>query len=78
MDYLYNLWIKNYVYEIRKAIFPPGSHHNGFVASHALGHVMYIMCTTIMCTTANHLSKCMTCYKATVTTGRAHCFHDCI
>ena len=26
-----------------KTMCPPGYHHNGFVATHALGH-MYIMC----------------------------------
>ena len=27
----------------------------------------------------HHVSKCMSCHKAiVVTTGRAHCFHDCI
>ena len=24
-----------------KTIFPPGYHHNGFVATHALGHMIY-------------------------------------
>ena len=24
-----------------KAMCPPGYHHNGFVATHALGHMMY-------------------------------------
>ena len=24
-----------------KAISPPGYHHNGFVATHALGHMIY-------------------------------------
>ena len=46
-----------------KTMCPPGYHHNGFVATHALGHV----------------PKCMSCHKAIVViTGRAHCFHDCI
>ena len=29
-----------------KTMCPPGYHHNGFVATHALGHMMYghIMC----------------------------------
>ena len=27
-----------------KTMCPPGCHHNGFVATHALGHMMYIMC----------------------------------
>ena len=26
-----------------KTMCPPGYHHNGFVATHALGHMMYIM-----------------------------------
>ena len=25
----------------RKQMCPPGYHHNGFVATHALGHIMY-------------------------------------
>ena len=29
------------IYGIMKTICPPGSHHNGFVATHALGHMMY-------------------------------------
>ena len=29
---------------IIKTICTPGYHHNGFVATHALGHTMYIMC----------------------------------
>ena len=28
---------------IMKTMCPPGYHHNGFVATHALGHMMYIM-----------------------------------
>ena len=26
---------------IMKTMCPPGYHHNGFVATHALGHMMY-------------------------------------
>ena len=29
------------IYAIMKTICPLGYHHNGFVATHALGHVMY-------------------------------------
>ena len=25
-----------------KTMCPPGYHHNGFVATHALGHMMYL------------------------------------
>ena len=27
-----------------KTMCPPGYHHNGFVATHALGHMMYGIC----------------------------------
>ena len=30
------------VYAIMKTMCPPGYHHNGFVATHALGHMMYL------------------------------------
>ena len=57
-----------YIYVIMKTMCPPGYHHNGFVATHALGYM-----------SAHHLPKCMSCHKATAeTTGREHCFHDCI
>ena len=29
------------IYAIMKTMYPLGYHHNGFVATHALGHVMY-------------------------------------
>ena len=29
------------IYVIMKTMCPPGHHHNGFVATHALGHMMY-------------------------------------
>ena len=55
-----------------KTMCPPGYHHNGFVATHALGHMMYSL-------TVHHVPKCMSCHKAIVViTGRAHCFHDYI
>ena len=33
-----------YIYEIMKTMCPPGYHDNGFVATHALGHMMYGLC----------------------------------
>ena len=39
-----HIYIYIYIYEIMKTMCPPGYHHNGFVATHALGHMMYIMC----------------------------------
>ena len=29
------------IYVVMKTMCPPGYHHNGFVATHALGHMMY-------------------------------------
>ena len=59
-----------------KTMCPPGYHHNGFVATHALGHMMYGY-TWIH--DVHHVPKCMSCHKAIVViTGRAHCFHDFI
>ena len=29
------------LYAIMKTMCPPGYHHNGFVATHTLGHMMY-------------------------------------
>ena len=29
------------IYVIMKTMCPPGYHHSGFVATHALGHMMY-------------------------------------
>ena len=57
-----------------KRICPPGYHHNDFMATHALGHMMY------GCKIAHHVTKSMSCHKAIVViTGRAHCcHHDCI
>ena len=68
------------IYVIMKTMCPPGYHHNGFVATHALGHMMYgynhIPYTVI---TVHHVPKCMSCHKAIVLiTGSAHCFHDYI
>ena len=58
-----------------KTMCLPGYHHNGFVVTHALGHMMY----GTSCTTVHHVPKCVTCHKAIVViTGRAHCFHDYI
>ena len=61
------------IYVIMKTMCPPGYHHNGFVATHALVH-WYQQCGTV-----HHVPKCMSCHKAIVViTGRAHCFHDYI
>ena len=60
------MYIYIYIYAIMKAMCSPGYHHIGFVATHALGHMMYGI-------------MCISCHKANVViTWRAHCFHDCI
>ena len=30
-----------YIYEIMRTMCPPDYHHNGFVATYALGHIIY-------------------------------------
>ena len=43
-----------------KTMCPPGHHHNGFVATHALGHMMYgytfILRPLILCSLLSLLS----------------------
>ena len=36
-----HIYIYIYIYAIMKTICPPGYHHDGFVTTHALGHMMY-------------------------------------
>ena len=38
--YIY-IYIYIYIYVIMETMCPPGYHHNGFVETHALGHMMY-------------------------------------
>ena len=40
-----------------KTMCPPGYHHNGFVATHALGHMMYIMCNRTSCAQVHELPQ---------------------
>ena len=43
--YIYvNIYI--YIYVIMKTMCPPRYHHNGSVATHALGHMTYGSCTS--------------------------------
>ena len=41
-EYIY-IYIYIYIYVIMKTMCPPGYHQNGFVATHALGHTMYVV-----------------------------------
>ena len=41
-----------------KTMYPPGYQHYDFVATHALGHMMY--------PTVHHVRKCMSCHKTIV------------
>ena len=52
------------VYVIMKTMCPPDYHHNGVVATHEFGHMMYV-----------HTYKCMSSTKPLIT-GRVHGFHD--
>ena len=52
-----------------KTIFPPGHHHNGFVATHALGH----MINRTSCVQVHELLQ-----SQGGNTGREHCFRDYI
>ena len=52
-----------YIYVVMKTMYPSSYHHNGFIATHALGHMMYMH----------------SCHKAIVViTEREFCFHDYI
>ena len=44
------------IYSVMKTMCPPGYHHNGFVATHALGHMMYVQ-LHIAGTLLNKLNK---------------------
>ena len=39
--YYTNTYLYTYIYAIIKTMCPPGYHHSGFVATHALGYMMY-------------------------------------
>ena len=74
-----NIYIYIYIYIIMNTMCPSSYHHNGFVATHALGHMMYGWCTWVHNghITEHHVPKCMSCHKAIVMiTSRAHCFHN--
>ena len=66
--YIYNIYVHMYIYNIyviMNTMSPMGYHHNGFVATHALRHMMYM--------------SPMSCHKATLLIIRnVYCFHDYI
>ena len=39
----HNIYVYVYVFVIMKTMCPPGYHHNGFVATYTLGHIMYVI-----------------------------------
>ena len=51
-----------YIYAIMKTMYPPGYHHNDFVATHVLWHMIY--------PTVDHVCKCMSCHKTIVVVTR--------
>ena len=52
-----------YIYAIcsHKTMCPPGYHYNVFMATHALGHMMYGGAISV-----HHVPRCMSCLKAIV------------
>ena len=62
--YIYNINILYICIIYMKTMCPPVCHHNGFIATHAIGHLNRTSWTV------HHVTKCMSCYKAIgVTTG---------
>ena len=65
------------MYVIMKTMYPPGYHHNGFVATLLVEHSLIHWYQQYV--TVHHVPKYMSCHKAIVViTRRAHCFHDYI
>ena len=60
------------IYVVMKTMCPPGYHYDGFLAAHALGHMMNNV------PTVHHVPKCIICHRVIVVTARAHWFHDCM
>ena len=60
------------IYVIMKTMCPPGYHHNGFVATHALGHMMYGS-TLLLPMNQRVLNK-----QSKERNISGHCFHDYI
>ena len=59
----------------KQCALPPGYYHSGFVATHALEHMMYGYTLLVehslvhwyqQCVTVHHVPKCMSFHKATV------------
>ena len=57
------------IYAIMKTMCPPGYYNNNFVATHALRYMVNNAATV------HHVPKYMSCPRAIVVTGRAHCLH---
>ena len=49
-----NLTEERKLYAIMKTMCPPGYHHNGFVATDALGHIMYDYTLLVMYITVHN------------------------
>ena len=46
-----------YIYAVMKTICPPGYHHNGFVATHALAHVHHHYLHRTSCAQVHELAQ---------------------
>ena len=47
------------IYVIMKIMCSPSYHHNGFMAAHALEHVMYVLCPRALHCFYNTVSICI-------------------
>ena len=47
--YIIYIYVMLYIYVIMKAVCPPVCHYNGFVATYALGHMMYSLMNFASC-----------------------------
>ena len=69
--YIY-IYICIYIYAVLKIMSLLSCHHNGFVATHILWHMVYYL-------SIHHVPKCMSCHKVIVViVGSANDFHGCI
>ena len=67
------IYIYMYSHVIMKTMCPPSYHHNGFVATHALGQLMRQCGNGFVATYVHELPQSK---AIVVITGRANCFHD--
>ena len=60
------------IYVAVKTMCPPGYHHNGFVATHALGHMMYGYALLVP------MNQTITLLALLVENSLVHCYQQCV